>query len=122
MEKYRVTVTEIGEMVEELLQQGMMVLFNNTAPLELREISVIHTGGILKSDLQVGDKLFIGSEMYTVTALGEVANKNLKKIGHACLKFDAKTSPDLPGDVNLKGDMVPSVKLGDVILIKNAQN
>ena len=60
--------------------------------------------------------------MYTVTALGEVANKNLKKIGHVCLKFDAKTSPDLPGDVHLKGEKVSSVKLGDLIQIKNSQN
>ncbi|HHX24646.1 MAG: PTS glucitol/sorbitol transporter subunit IIA [Tepidanaerobacteraceae bacterium] len=122
MEKYKATITEIGELAEELLQQGMMVLFNNTAPAELREISIIHSGGVLKSDLQVGDKLFIGKKMYTVTAIGKVANKNLKKIGHACLKFDAKTCPDLPGDVHLKGEKIPSVKLGDTIQISNSQN
>ena len=47
VEKYRVTITEIGEMAEELILQGMMVLFDNTAPPELREISVMHTGEFL---------------------------------------------------------------------------
>jgi sorbitol-specific phosphotransferase system component IIA len=35
MNKYKTTVTAIGELAEELLQQqGMMVLFDNTAPMQ----------------------------------------------------------------------------------------
>ena len=107
MNKYKTTVTAIGDMVEDLLQQGMMVLFDTTAPIELQEISVIHTGGTLTKDVTNGDLMILGSFTYTVTAVGELANKNLKKIGHVCLKFDGRTSPKLPGDIHLHGESVP---------------
>ena len=78
MKKYEATVTTIGPMVKELLQQGILILFDNTAPLELQEISVLHTGGILVKDLENEDEVVLGNTIYTITAIGEVANKNLK--------------------------------------------
>jgi PTS system glucitol/sorbitol-specific IIA component len=47
--------------------------------------------------------MILGDSVYTVTAVGELANRNLKNIGHVCLKFDARTSPELPGDIHLEG-------------------
>ncbi len=118
MNKYKTTVTAIGDLAEELLQQKMMVLFDSTAPMELQEISVIHTGGILTKEVIDGDFMILGNLTYTITAVGEVANKNLKNIGHVCLKFDARTSPELPGDVHLKGEKLPLIIIGDTITIK----
>jgi sorbitol-specific phosphotransferase system component IIA len=40
---------------------------------------------------------------YTVTAVGEVANKNLKKIGHVCLKFDATNMSGFTRRCTFKG-------------------
>lgn len=118
MNKYESTVTAIGDMAEELLQQGMMVLFDETAPMELQEISVIHTGGTLVREVINGDFMTLGNLAYTITAVGEIANKNLKNIGHVCLKFDARTSPELPGDIHLKGEKLPLIIIGDTITIK----
>lgn len=122
MKKYEVTVTGIGELVQEFLSQKIIVLFNDNAPLELRDISVIHTEGELLEDIKVGDRLNIGERVYTITAVGEVANKNIRRMGHTCLKFDGKTSPELPGDIHLKGDFNPEVTLGEKIVIWQGQN
>jgi PTS system glucitol/sorbitol-specific IIA component len=118
MNKYVSTVIAIGDMVEALLQQGMMVLFDETAPMELKEISIIHTGGPLAKEVKNGDFLVLGNLTYTITAVGEIANKNLKNIGHVCLKFDARTLPELPGDIHLKGEKLPLIIVGDTITIK----
>lgn len=118
MKKYDVMVTKIGELVEEFIGQNIIILFNENAPLELQDISVLHTGGELLDDIKAGDRLSIGERVYTITAVGEVVNKNVRRMGHTCLKFDGKTSPELPGDIHLKGDQQPVVNLGESIIIE----
>ncbi|MDN5332631.1 MAG: glucitol/sorbitol system component, partial [Tepidanaerobacteraceae bacterium] len=54
---------------------------------------------------------------YRITAVGEVANKNLKNIGHVCLKFDGKTEPELPGNIHLEEKTLPALKVGEEIFI-----
>jgi PTS system glucitol/sorbitol-specific IIA component len=120
MDKYKAKVLSIGEMVQDLLEQGIVALFDSTAPKELQEIAVVHTGGTLMADVAQGDSIILGDSAYTVTAVGEIANKNLKIIGHVCLKFDARSSPELPGDIHLKGEQLPQFAVGDVITIKAA--
>ena len=41
MDKYKAKVLAIGELAIELLQQGIVVLFDSTAPKELQEIMYI---------------------------------------------------------------------------------
>lgn len=118
MKKYEVTVTGIGELVKEFLGQNIIVLFDENAPLELQDISVLHTEGELLDDIKAGDVLRIGNRVYTITAVGEVVNKNVRRMGHTCLKFDGKTSPELPGDIHLKGGDAPFVNLGEKIVIE----
>ncbi|MCR4431413.1 MAG: PTS glucitol/sorbitol transporter subunit IIA [Tepidanaerobacteraceae bacterium] len=118
MKKYEVTVTGVGELVKEFLGQKIIVLFNENAPLELQEISVLHTEGELLDDIKAGDRLSFGERVYTITAVGEVANKNMRRMGHTCLKFDGKTSPELPGDIHLSGEYPPEVNLGEKIIIE----
>ncbi|MDI3481603.1 MAG: glucitol/sorbitol system component [Tepidanaerobacteraceae bacterium] len=118
MKKYEVTITKIGELVKEFLSQNIIVLFNENAPLELQDISVMHTEGELLDDIKAGDKLTIGERIYTITAVGEVVNKNIRRMGHTCLKFDGKTSPELPGDIHLSGVYPPGASLGEKIVIE----
>lgn len=119
MKKYETKVTSIGDLVEELLQQKILILFDKNAPVELQEMSVVHTGGTLEKEIASGDLVILGNSTYTITAVGEVANQNLRNIGHVCLKFNALTSPELPGDVHLQGNRVPLVAEGDIIAIKD---
>ncbi|MFY9313428.1 MAG: PTS glucitol/sorbitol transporter subunit IIA [Tepidanaerobacteraceae bacterium] len=120
MDKYKAKVLAIGELAIELLQQGIVVLFDSTAPKELQEIAIVHTGGTLTEDVTKGDSIILGDSVYTVTAVGELANRNLNIIGHVCLKFDARTSPELPGDIHLEGEKLPLIAEGDTIAIKSA--
>lgn len=118
MKKFEAVVTAIGDMVEEFIEQKMIILFDESAPQELREISVVHRGRKLMEDVVPGDVLYLGRVSFKVTAVGDVANKNLAKIGHVCLKFDGKTTPELPGNIHLEEKQIPMPKVGEEILIQ----
>lgn len=121
MKKFKANIVFIGDMVEEFKSQNMIILFDSGAPEELKEISVVHRGGIYRGEVVAGDFLFIGALGYRITAVGEVANKNLKNIGHVCLKFDGSTEPELPGNIHLEEKALPDLKVGDEIYIVEGQ-
>lgn len=114
--KYKVEVTQIGEMVEQLSSHNMIILFNADAPKDLVEISVLHTVDTLREDVEVGDTMNIGNIKYKITGVGSAVNKNLKELGHCTLVFNGSNEPHLPGVINLEGE-IPKIKKGDTISI-----
>ena len=55
----------------------------------------------------------IDDQTWTITALGEVAEKNLANLGHVTLVFDGDSEPRMPGAVHLAGiDEVPALVQG----------
>ena len=63
--------------------------------------------------LAVGDTVRIDDQTWTITALGEVAEKNLANLGHVTLVFDGDSEPRMPGAVHLAGiDEVPALVQG----------
>ncbi len=119
MKKYETTVVEIGEMAKKFFSQKIMVLFNKREmPLEMKDISIMHSGGELVEDIKVGDIVYIGNRIYTVCAVGEKANSNLRLMGHVCLKFDEKAAPEMPGDIHLRGSEPLTIELGEKIIIQ----
>ncbi len=122
MKKYEVTVIAIGEMAQKFFSQKIMVLFTKKEmPLEMKDISIMHSGGELYEDIRTEDRLYLGDRVYTVTAVGEGVNGNLRRMGHACLKFDGKSTPEMPGDIHLKGTEPLTVELGEKIAVESAQ-
>ncbi|MDD4570133.1 MAG: PTS glucitol/sorbitol transporter subunit IIA [Tepidanaerobacteraceae bacterium] len=122
MKKYEVTVTAIGEMAKKFFSQNIIVLFTKKhMPLEMKDISVMHNGGELLEDIKTGDKLCLADRIYTITAVGGNVNNNLKLMGHVCLKFDGKSTPEMPGDIHVKGIEAPTIELGEIITIEIAQ-
>lgn len=122
MKKYEVIVTAIGEMAQKFFSQKIIVLFTKKEmPLEMKDISIMHSGGELHEDIKTGDRLYIGDRVYIVTAVGGNVNSNLRRIGHACLKFDGKATPEMPGDIHLKGTEPLTVDLGEKIIVKSVQ-
>lgn len=115
--KYKATVTEIGPLVSEFIQAGILVFFGDDAPPELREFSIIHNGKTLAADVAPGDVVIIDNEQYQVLAVGEVANKNLSNLGHLIMKFNGQTTPQLPGDVCVEEKPVHQVKIGSIFEI-----
>lgn len=115
--KYKSTVTGLGEMVADFLKSGFVIIFNNNAPKEMAEISILHTIEKFDDKINVGDVFIISNKKYTVTAVGDEANKTFRELGHCTLKFSGNPDVELPGQVELKGEGVPDVKIGDVIEI-----
>ena len=77
--KYETKVTGIGTMVQELAEDGdLIILFNDDIKdTDLRDISVSHEVGVLKEEIVVGDILTIGDKKFDVTTLHK---KRLRKI------------------------------------------
>jgi glucitol/sorbitol PTS system EIIA component len=115
--KYSVKVVKLGEMVQEFIEEKMLIIFNENAPEELAEISVLHTIDALKEDVEVGDTIEIGNIKYEVVAVGWEANKTLRELGHCTLKFKNSNTADLPGVINLRGEELKEIKIGETISI-----
>jgi glucitol/sorbitol PTS system EIIA component len=117
LSKYKATVTEIGPLVGEFTEAGILVFFGDDAPPELREFSIIHDGKELIEDVVPGDAVIIDGSLYKVLAVGDVANKNLANLGHLIIKFNGKDEPKLPGDVCVEKKPVHIVKIGSTFEI-----
>lgn len=115
---YKSKITGFGDMALEFLQENMLILFNDDAPIELAELSVLHEKQELTRDVCVGDIISLGDDDYIVTAIGDEAKETLKMLGHCCLVFGGMDQVELPGQVQLKGEKLPDLKQGDYIQIK----
>jgi PTS system glucitol/sorbitol-specific IIA component len=115
--KYHAEVTEIGPLVTEFIDAGILVFFGEGAPPELVEFSIIHNGKLLESDLVPGDEIAIDGESFKILAVGEVANENFRNLGHLIMKFNGKNKVELPGDVCVEQKKVPDIRVGTVLRI-----
>ena len=116
--KYKVKVTEIGSLVEELAQEtNCLIIYNDDIKdKDLRDISITHTEGKLETDVKAGQTLTIGGEKFRITSVGDIAQKTLREIGHCTIKFDGEYKVNLPGEMHVEGE-IPEVKVGDIISI-----
>lgn len=110
-------ITEIGE---DAFFEGypILILFNDTAPEGIREVSIIHTFETPpnKEMLVKGSKIYFADQEYTVEDIGYVANETLYDLGHVSLYFGLEEGTELlPGSAKLHPYTVPTIKVGDVI-------
>lgn len=115
---YKSKIIGFGDIALDFLSEKMLILFNEDAPLELAELSVLHEKKELDSEIKVGDFISLGDNDYVVTAVGAEANDTFKMLGHCCLVFGGKDEVELPGQIQLKGEKLPELKQGDYIQIK----
>ena len=120
--KYDVTVTGLGDMALAFLDPAMemrfVILFNDDAPAELAELSILHTKAELSEAPAPGDTMKIGEKTYKVTAVGDEAIHTLKELGHCTLAFTADTEPYRPGCINLDGEIITEADLADGTVIQ----
>lgn len=117
MVKFQAKVTQIGPLVKEFIEAGILVFFGEDAPPELVEFSIIHDGRELKKDLAPGDAVFIDDQEFKVLAVGDVANTNFANLGHLIIKFNGQDEVELPGDVCVEQKPVPPVKVGTILKV-----
>lgn len=117
--KYEVTVTNIGEVALDLLNDtGSLIIFDKCPLTELEEISIMHTPCEIKGEIQVGDIVTFGKNEYTITAIGYEALKTLQDMGHCTFKFTGNSEVELPGQIEVKGENELEIAIGDVISIR----
>lgn len=115
-------ITQIGEMVEEFLQEKLLIVFDDNAPPGLAEIAVLHTKKELHKEVTIGDRVRFGELVYDVTAVGHEANKTLESMGHCSFSFTGEDQAKLPGQIELRGQGIPDVKVGDSFQIIYKEN
>ena len=114
---YSTTVTAVGELVPDFAEQGVLVFFGENAPTELYEFSIIHVPDVQTRAPQVGDTITLANNEYNVLAVGSVASDNLLNLGHLDLKANGLLEPEMPGDVNVEATVLPSVQIGDRLIV-----
>lgn len=83
---------------------NFIVIFNNDAPDELVEISVLHEITELYEDPATGDTVEICGKRFKITAVGDDAAHTLRTLGHCTLSFQGGSVPERPGCIMLEGD------------------
>lgn len=115
--KYEVTVLSVGDIAGAFADEGILVFFGEDAPEELHDFAILVDHKELLAPVEPGDILEIAGSQMPVISVGEVANDNLANLGHLVVKFNGLEEPELPGDVSVAVQPVPSVQAGTIIRI-----
>ena len=102
---YRSTVVDIGPEAAEMIAAGVVILFGEPLPEALAEVSVVHRPSQTLDGraISVGDTVVVGAQRLTVTAVGDIAAKNLGELGHVVLYINQPDQKLLPGAVHASG-------------------
>lgn len=120
VDKLSVVVSAVGPLVQEFMAAGVLVFFGPNAPDELREFAILHTGGVLNGEVEVGDQLYIDHRAFQILAVGEVANQNIRNLGHFVVKFNSRDTPEMPGDICAEARPLPPIHPGSTVVIRAA--
>lgn len=112
---YETTVVAVGPMVDDFRNQGIVILFDERAPEELRDFAVIHRPTVTVAGPRPGDLVVIGEVTLPVLAVGAVVADNLLSLGHLDLKADGASVAALPGDVCVPETEIPLPTEGTVL-------
>lgn len=122
---YRTVVTEVGENVGDLLDEGVLILYAHGAPAALAEVSVLHKvqDEAFGHVPTVGSIIQLGDLQTRVTAIGASAWHKVKELGHVVISFNASATADRPGEMcveRLNLDLVKAAMIsGCVVLVKD---
>ena len=109
---YQTTITHIGASAAMALDEQMLITFREGAPADIEEYCFIHNHGELSGALLPGAELQLGELRYPVTAVGDVAEQNLRELGHITLRFDGQPQAEYPGTVHVVGPVPQAVTPG----------
>ena len=104
MSYWRVEITQVGPDVADLLEGGVLILFDQGVPSELAEVAVLHHASAAPSlaPPPVGGRVMIGESAYAITAVGDTAWAKVQELGHVVLNFSGADKSERPGDICLE--------------------
>lgn len=117
MNIFETTVIAIGEDAEDFKQENMLLLFGEDAPPELSDFCYKITLAPIKEKIVPEMALYFNDTIYRITAVGEVAEENLRQLGHITINFDGATTSEMPGTIYVEQKELPDLKIGDTISI-----
>jgi len=109
---YRTKVVKLGANSLDFLGEKMIIFFNKRVQDQLADYSILIDDAEGSCDIKVGNSLKLGDSSYKVTAIGEVAMKNLSNLGHVVVKFDGKDTADLPGNIHVENKNIAQIYAG----------
>lgn len=108
-------ISAIGEAA--LAEEDNLVLFFGPTVTEgLRPYAVVQE--ITQPEqitLRIGRQILFGGESYQIQAVGSLAEKNLKEIGHVTLVFGEVAQPELVNAIYLSPAKLPDFAVGQLI-------
>ncbi|MFD1431724.1 PTS glucitol/sorbitol transporter subunit IIA [Lacticaseibacillus yichunensis] len=105
---------------------ALVILFGETATVPLQDVSVIQrfTDRARQQALTLaeGDTLQVGSQGYTITHVGALANENLQAIGHVALVFGpVPAESPLANALYLTPAQVTTFAVGETLTYRTAE-
>lgn len=119
--KYSSKIISIGAGALDYLEDdenSFIIIFDNNAPDNLKEIAIIHSMTELISDPAKGDTLAICGKAFDITAVGGEALTTLKHLGHCTISFKGGDEPERPGMIMVQG---PKLKKEDIFVGGNIE-
>ena len=114
---YENKVKALGVSVEEFKDAGMLILFGDNAPEELRDYCYSVSVNPINGTIAPGQTLFFDDNGYKITAVGGEAPVTLAGLGHCTVNFSGQTNVDLPGTIYVENKPQPTITEGTVIRI-----
>jgi PTS system glucitol/sorbitol-specific IIA component len=109
---YSAAVTGIGSDVPMIVEESMLIFFDEKAPKELHDVAVVHRNGRYTSDIRNDDLLVIDEARYPIILVGDAVNATLRDLGHFTVNFTGNTENALPGSIYVQASAVPEVSAG----------
>jgi len=109
-------VTSIGKEVEQLIQEKTLILFDESVPDELKDISILHAGKKINDEIRPGDTLWMNEEKFEIYFVGDRVNQSFQELGHITIKFNG-SQKDMPGSICVEEKAIPSLKVGTLIQV-----
>lgn len=113
---YSDKIIRIGDQANSL-GNGFIILYGETAPLELQDYCYIVSKHSLKHAISVNDYLQIGTHFFQITAIGKKVNETFSSTGHMTIRFDGEVVPELSGSLHVERKKAKSIKVDDKIQI-----
>ncbi len=107
MAYYESTVLRAGNEASELVDGGVLILYADPIPDALESVSVVHAPTAPPSAaMRAGDLLDVGDQRLRITRVGDLADENLRTLGHVVVYVDpGDDAPLLPGAVHARGPL-----------------
>lgn len=114
---YENKVKASGALAETFLDEGMIIFFGDNAPDTLADYCFSIDIKEVKETIKAGQIFMIDGVAFNITAVGDVAEKNLVNLGHITVAFNGSPEPTLGGTICVEIKEIPQLKVGSEISI-----